>query len=193
MKRICVYCASSSKIDDSYFEAARRLAVKLVSHDVTIVYGGGAAGLMGCIADTAIEHGGHVVGVIPKFMTEVEWQHKELEEIHVVADMHERKKKLLEGTDAVIALPGGSGTFEELLEAISLKRLGLYTKPIIIMNINNYYDPLIELLEKSIRESFMSVAHRSMWTVVSNPDDIMKAIDNSPDWSADAISFAAVK
>lgn len=193
MKRICVYCASSSKIDDSYFEAARRLAVKLVSHDVTIVYGGGAAGLMGCIADTAIEHGGHVVGVIPKFMTEVEWQHKELEEIHVVADMHERKKKLLEGTDAVIALPGGSGTFEELLEAISLKRLGLYTKPIIIMNINNYYDPLIELLEKSIRESFMSVAHRSMWTVVSDPNDIMSAIENSPDWSSDAISFAAVK
>ena len=193
MKRICVYCASSSKIDDSYFEAARRLAVKLVSHDVTIVYGGGAAGLMGCIADTAIEHGGHVVGVIPKFMTEVEWQHKELEEIHVVADMHERKKKLLEGTDAVIALPGGSGTFEELLEAISLKRLGLYTKPIIIMNINNYYDPLIELLEKSIRENFMSETHRKMWTVVSDPNDIMSAIENSPDWSSDAISFAAVK
>ena len=118
---------------------------------------------------------------------------EELEEIHVVADMHERKKKLLEGTDAVIALPGGSGTFEELLEAISLKRLGLYTKPIIIMNINNYYDPLIELLEKSIRESFMSVAHRSMWTVVSDPNDIMSAIENSPDWSSDAISFAAVK
>lgn len=193
MKRICVYCASSSKIDESYFDAAEKLAAQLVSHNVTIVYGGGAAGLMGCIADTAIEHGGHVVGVIPKFMTEVEWQHKELEEIHVVADMHERKKKLLEGTDAVIALPGGSGTFEELLEAISLKRLGLYTKPIIIMNINNYYDPLIELLEKSIRESFMSVAHRSMWTVVSDPNDIMSAIENSPDWSSDAISFAAVK
>ena len=193
MKRICVYCASSSKIDESYFDAAEKLAARLVSHDVTIVYGGGAAGLMGCIADTAIEHGGHVVGVIPKFMTEVEWQHKDLEEIHVVADMHERKKKLLEGTDAVIALPGGSGTFEELLEAISLKRLGLYTKPIIIMNINNYYDPLIELLEKSIRENFMSETHRKMWTVVSDPNDIMSAIENSPDWSSDAISFAAVK
>ncbi len=193
MKRICVYCASSSKVDKSYFDAAEKLAAQLVSHDVTIVYGGGAAGLMGCIADTAIEHGGHVVGVIPKFMTEVEWQHKELEEIHAVADMHERKKMLLEGTDAVIALPGGSGTFEELLEAISLKRLGLYTKPIIIMNTNNYYAPLIELLEKSIRENFMSESHRKMWTVVSDPDDIMSAIENSPDWSADAISFAAVK
>ncbi len=193
MKRICVYCASSSKIDESYFDAAEKLAIQLVSHDVTVVYGGGAAGLMGCIADTAIEHGGHVVGVIPKFMTEVEWQHKELEEIHVVADMHERKKMLLEGTDAVIALPGGSGTFEELLEAISLKRLGLYTKPIIIMNINNYYAPLIELLEKSIRENFMSESHRKMLTVVSDPYDIMSAIENSPDLSADAISFAAVK
>ncbi len=193
MKRICVYCASSSKIDKSYFDAAERLAVQLVSHDVTVVYGGGAAGLMGRIADTVIEHGGHVVGVIPKFMTEVEWQHKEVEEIHVVSDMHERKKMLLEGTDAVIALPGGSGTFEELLEAISLKRLGLYTKPIIILNTNNYYAPLIELLEKSIKEKFMSEAHRDMWTVVSDPDKIMTAIGNSPEWSSDAISFAAVK
>ncbi len=193
MKRICVYCASSSKIDESYFDAAERLAAQLVSHDVTIVYGGGAAGLMGCIADTAIEHGGHVVGIIPKFMTEVEWQHKDLEEIEVVSDMHERKKRLLEGTDAVIALPGGSGTFEELLEAISMKRLGLYTKPIIIMNINNYYAPLIEMLERSIRENFMSEAHRNMWTVVSNPDSVMDAIENSPEWSADAILFAAVK
>lgn len=193
MKRICVYCASSSKIDESYFDAAERLAVQLVSHDVTVVYGGGAAGLMGCIADTVIEHGGHVVGVIPKFMTEVEWQHKDLEEIHVVADMHERKKMLLEGTDAVIALPGGSGTFEELMEAISMKRLGLYTKPIIILNINNYYAPLIEMLEKSIRENFMSESHRKMWTVVSDPLLVMEAIERSPEWSSDAISFAAVK
>lgn len=193
MKRICVYCASSSKIDESYFEAAERLAAQLVSHDVTIVYGGGAAGLMGCIADTAIEHGGHVVGIIPKFMTEIEWQHKDLEEIHVVSDMHERKKKLLEGTDAVIALPGGSGTLEELLEAISMKRLGFYTKPIVILNINNYYAPLIEMLERSIRENFMSETHRKMWTVLSDPDDIMSAIESSPEWSADAISFAAVK
>lgn len=193
MKRICVYCASSSKIDESYFEAAERLAAQLVSHDVTIVYGGGAAGLMGCIADSAIEHGGHVVGIIPKFMTEIEWQHKDLEEIHVVSDMHERKKKLLEGTDAVIALPGGSGTLEELLEAISMKRLGFYTKPIVILNINNYYAPLIEMLERSIRENFMSQTHRKMWTVLSDPDDIMSAIESSPEWSADAISFAAVK
>lgn len=193
MKRICVYCASSSKISESYFEAAEKLAAQLVSNDVTVVYGGGAAGLMGRIADTAIEHGGHVVGVIPKFMTEVEWQHKDLEEIHVVADMAERKKKMLEGTDAVIALPGGSGTFEELLETISLKRLGLYTKPIIILNTNGYYAPLIEMLEKSIRENFMSEAHRQMWTVVSDPGEVIDAIEKSPEWSADAISFAAVK
>ena len=193
MKRICVYCASSSKIDESYFGAAERLAAQLVSHDVTIVYGGGAAGLMGCVADTAIEHGGHVVGVIPKFMTEVEWQHKELEEIHVVADMHERKKKLLEGTDAVIALPGGSGTFEELLEAISMKRLGLYTKPIIIMNINNYYAPLIEMLEKSIKENFMSEAHKKMWTVVSDPKDVIDAIEKSHDGNSKFCKRATCK
>lgn len=193
MKRICVYCASSSKVDKTYFDAAEKLAIQLVSHRITVVYGGGANGLMGHLADTVIKHGGHIVGIIPEFMKEIEWMHKQVEEIQVVADMHERKKKLLEGTDALIALPGGSGTLEELLEAISLKRLGLYTKPIIIMNTNNYYAPLIEMLEKSIRENFMSEEHRKIWTVVSEPDDIINAIENSPKWSADAISFAAVK
>jgi uncharacterized protein (TIGR00730 family) len=193
MKRICVYCASSSKVDKSYFDAAEKLAIQLVSNGVTIVYGGGANGLMGHLADTVIKHGGHIVGVIPEFMKEVEWMHKSVEEIQVVADMHERKKRLLDGTDALIALPGGSGTLEELLEAISLKRLGLYTKPIVIMNTNDYYAPLIDMLEKSIHENFMSEVHRKMWTLVSDPGDIINAIENSPKWSADAISFAAVK
>jgi hypothetical protein len=193
MKRICVYCASSNKVDKSYFHAAERLAIQLVSHGVTVVYGGGANGLMGHLADTVIRHGGHIVGIIPEFMKEFEWMHKQVEEIHVVADMHERKKKLLEGTDALIALPGGSGTLEELLEAISLKRLGLYTKPIVILNVNDYYAPLIEMLEKSIREKFMSEEHRKIWTVLPDPDDVIAAIKNSPCWSADAISFAAVK
>jgi len=192
MKRICVYCASSNKVDKSYFDAAEKLALQLVSHNITVVYGGGANGLMGHIADSVIKHGGHIVGIIPEFMKEVEWMHTEVEEIHVVNDMHERKKKLLEGTDALIALPGGSGTLEELLEAISLKRLGLYTKPIIILNVNNYYAPLIEMLEKSIRERFMSERHRDIWTVISDPDDVITAIENSPAWSDDAIGFAAV-
>jgi len=193
MKRICVYCASSNKVDKIYFDAAETIAVKLVSNGITVVYGGGANGLMGHLADTAIKHGGHVVGIIPEFMKEIEWMHPKVEEIHVVSDMHERKKKLLDGTDGLIALPGGSGTLEELLEAISLKRLGLYTKPIIILNVNDYYVPLIEMLEKSIREKFMSGEHRKIWTVVSDPEDIIAAIENSPKWSADAISFAAVK
>ncbi len=192
MKRVCVYCASSNKIDNTYFEAAAKIAGQLASHNITIVYGGGSAGLMGRIADTAIKLGGHVVGVIPKFMTEVEWQHNGLEEIYVVADMHERKKMMLEDSDAVIALPGGSGTLEELLEAISLKRLGLYAKPIVILNVNDYYSPLIEMLEKSIRERFMSERHRNIWTVISNPEEIITAIKNSPQWSDDAINFAAV-
>ena len=193
MKRICVYCASSSKVDKSYFDAAERLGTELVSHGVTVVYGGGANGLMGHLADTVIKHGGHIVGVIPEFMKEVEWMHKSVAEILVVADMHERKKKLLEDTDALIALPGGSGTLEELLEAISLKRLGLYTKPIVILNTRAYYAPLITMLEKSIREHFMSPVHRKMWTIVSEPEEVIEAIQNSPDWSGDALSFAAVR
>src|SRR5438128_662891 len=129
--RVCVYAASSAHCAPEFLQAARQLGVLLAQAGATVVYGGGAVGLMGAVADGALEAGGHVIGIIPRFMTEVEWQHTGLNTLEVVEDMRERKHRLLTGSDAVVALPGGCGTLEELSEAITLKRLGIYFNPII--------------------------------------------------------------
>ncbi|KAB2870969.1 MAG: TIGR00730 family Rossman fold protein, partial [Bacteroidales bacterium] len=132
--KVCVYCASSNKVDEKYFKATEILAKNLAKNGITSVYGGGSNGLMGCLADTALQEGGKVIGILPHFMDKVEWGHKNLTELILVKDMHERKRLLIEGVDAVVALPGGCGTLEELMEVITLKRLGKFTKPIIILN-----------------------------------------------------------
>ncbi len=122
------------------------MAEVLVDHDVAVVFGGGGHGLMGCLADRVVERGGRIVGIMPHFMREMEWNHKQLDETVFVDDMHERKKRLLRNSDALIALPGGCGTMEELLEAITLKRLGQFTRPIVILNTDGFYDPLLDML-----------------------------------------------
>jgi uncharacterized protein (TIGR00730 family) len=134
---VTVFCASSRKSPAKYFRVAEELADILLMHHVGVVYGGGAVGLMGCIADRYIEHGGNITGVIPEFMVKVEWAHPGVKNMLIVQDMHERKKKLVENTDDVIALPGGTGTLEELMEVLALKRLGKY-KPIILLNADGY-------------------------------------------------------
>ncbi len=193
MKRIAVYCASSSKIDTRYFSDAGRLANSLVEFGAEVVYGGGAVGLMGKLADTVIRRGGKITGVMPHFMKDLEWAHPGLTDIVFVETMHERKHKMLEKTDGLIALPGGTGTLEELLEAITWKRLGLYTKPIVILNSNNYYDPLKEMLERCISENFMNEKHREMWEFVDDPKNVIEAIENAPLWDSKAIEYAVVK
>lgn len=190
--KVTVYCASSAKVDAKYFEVARELALEFVKNNITVVYGGGSHGLMGCIADTVLENNGKVVGILPRFMEKVEWGHKGLTELTLVNDMHERKKLLIKDVDAVVALPGGCGTLEELSEVITLKRLGMFTKPIIILNTDGFYDDLKKLLDKMIDEKFMRPEHAEIWSFVDNPSDIIPAIKKAPQWSADAISFAAV-
>lgn len=190
IKRICIYCASSNQVDAKYFDATRKLAEILASQQITVVYGGGATGLMGELATSAIRAGGQVIGIMPEFMREVEWAHREVKEFLFVGDMHERKKKFLEYADALIALPGGCGTFEELLEAITLKRLGLFLKPIIILNQEGYYDPLLQMLDRAVSEKFMSNMHKHIWTVVREVDDILPAIASAPAWSHDALHQA---
>ena len=190
--RICVFCASSSKVDARYFEATKVLAQELVSKDVTIVYGGGSYGLMGCLADTALGYGGKVIGILPRFMQKVEWGHKNLTELVLVKDMHERKKLLIQDVDAVVALPGGCGTLEELMEVITLKRLGKFTKPIVILNTDNFYYHLKEMLQKMIDEHFMRNEHNAIWQFVCSPEEVIPAIENAPHWDSDAINFAAV-
>lgn len=190
--RICVYCASSAKIDEIYFEATERLAKILVNSKVQVIYGGGGHGLMGKLADTVLAHGGQIKGIMPQFMNEVEWAHKSVTDFEFTKTMHERKAKFLENIDALIALPGGTGTLEELLEAITLKRLGQFTKPIIILNTNGYYDPLIQMLERCVEEKFLRPIHAEMWTFVNQPEEVMSAINQSMEWDENAISFAAV-
>jgi len=189
--KICVYCASSTKINTAFFKATEALAKELVKEQVQVVYGGGGVGLMGQLADTVLAEGGEIQGVMPQFMNEVEWGHKGVVDFIYTETMHERKAKLINGVDAVIALAGGTGTLEELLEAITLKKLGLFTKPIIILNTNGYYDPLKEMLERCAEERFMRVQHLEMWSFVEKPEDVLSTIKNTKEWSSDAIQFAA--
>ena len=190
---ICVYCASSARVDPIYFEATERLAKEFVKAKVHVVYGGGAIGLMGRLADTVIAEGGTIKGVIPKFMDEVEWTHRNLTEVELVDTMHQRKAKFLDNVDAVVALPGGTGTLEELLEAMTLKRLGQFTKPIVILDTNGYYAPLRAMLEKCVTERFMKDKHLSMWSFVTEPEDVLPTIRRTPDWDKNAIQFAVVR
>lgn len=193
IKRVCVYCASSARIDQVYFEATKRLATSFVEHQIEVVYGGGAIGLMGQLADTVLEKGGKITGIMPHFMREVEWAHRHVTDFVFTDTMHERKQKFLEHVDGLVTLPGGSGTFEELFEAITLKRLGLFTKPIVILNTKNFYSPLEELLERCIAENFMASEHRAIWTFVNEPEQVVEALQNAPIWSADAIQFATLR
>jgi uncharacterized protein (TIGR00730 family) len=192
IEKVCVYCASSRKADGVYFEDAKKLGEILAKNSITLIYGGGAVGSMGNIADGALSENGKVIGIIPKFMVELEWAHKGLTELRIVQSMHERKDLMLEGVDAAIALPGGCGTLEELMEAITWKRLGIFTKPIIIVNTKGFFDNLVKLLEHSISEKFMSEKHGTMWSVINNVEDVIPAIKSAPPWSNDARSFAVV-
>lgn len=191
--RICVYCASSDGADPVYKEAAFRLGAEIAAAGGTLVYGGGGKGLMAAVADGALSKGGEVIGVIPRFMIEVEWQHPGLANLEIVEDMRERKHRLLTGSDAVVALPGGSGTLEELFEAITLKRLALYFNPIILLNTKNFYAPLHAFMQQTVQERFMNPQHIDMWSMVDDVADVLPRIRATPRWHEDARSFAGVR
>ncbi|MDR2917891.1 MAG: TIGR00730 family Rossman fold protein [Tannerella sp.] len=171
IQSVCVYCASSTRIDPVYIEAAERLGALLGEHGIRVINGAGSIGLMRIISDAALKNGGTVTGVIPRFMMQNGWGHSGLTELIEVDTMHERKQIMADQADAVIALPGGCGTLEELLEIITWKQLGLYNGPIIILNTNGYFDPLIEMLNRAIEEQFMHPGHASIWTVVNTPEE----------------------
>jgi len=192
MQTICVYCASSTQIKPSYFDATSSLAQILAKANLSVVYGGGSNGLMGQLADSVLAEGGKITGVIPRFMCEVEWNHTNLTELILVETMHERKEKMATMADAVVALPGGCGTLEELLEVITWKRLGIFTKPIVIVNLEGYFDALITMLDRAVDEHFMRDEHREMWKVVETPEEVLSAIQNSTAWDSNARSFAAL-
>jgi len=189
---VCVYAASSKTCHPEFHDAARRLGVFLADRKMDIIYGGGRVGLMGALADGALSRGGRVKGVLPRFMNDLEWGHNGLTELHLVEDMRTRKHHLLSDSDAVVALPGGCGTLEELLEAISLKRLGIYLNPIVLVNTRRFFDPLLQLLASAIEERFMDKRHQAMWQVVSEPEEVAEAFATAQTWLPDARNFAAL-
>ncbi len=191
-RAVCVYCASSRSAHPEYREAAHQLGATLAVHGYTIVYGGGAVGSMGALADGALSRGGRVVGILPRFMAELEWGHKRLTELQLVEDMRTRKHLMLTRSRAAIALPGGCGTLEELLEAITLKRLGLYLNPIVLVDTRGFFQPLIEVLSHAVKERFMDERHLGMWQVVARPEEVPQALEAAPAWTAEARGFAAV-
>ena len=165
LRSVCVYCASSTKIPAIYFEVANELGRLLGELQLNVVNGAGNIGLMRAVSDATLAAGGTVTGVIPHFMVEQNWYHKGLTQLIEVETMHERKQKMANLSDACIALPGGCGTLEELLEIITWKQLGLYVNPIVILNVNHYYDPLLQLFEQAIQEQFMRPQHQRLWAV----------------------------
>lgn len=190
IRSVTLFCASSRKSPQTYVTAALQLADILIDHQIGVVYGGGAVGLMGCIADRYIERKGNIRGVIPEFMVKVEWVHPGVKNMQIVRDMHERKKLLIDGTDAVIALPGGTGTLEELLEVLALKRLGKFLNPIVLLNTQHFYDPLISLFNSMVDNHFLRHEHLDAYRVVDHPSEVIDAILNSPEWNEGAIEKA---
>jgi uncharacterized protein (TIGR00730 family) len=191
-RAVCVYCASSQISHPEYRETAFRLGNVLASHGLSVVYGGGARGSMGALADGALRAGGKVIGVLPRFMADLEWGHQGLTELELVEDMRIRKHTMLARSQGAVALPGGTGTLEELLEALTLKRLGLYLNPIVLVNTRGFFDPLLRLLANAIEERFMDDRHAQMWEVVAVPEQVPEALERAPRWTAEARSFAAI-
>lgn len=192
--RVCIYASSSDYAPAAYAVDAARLGGILARAGCEVVYGGGSRGSMGAIADGALAAGGRVVGILPRFMADLEWGHAGLTRLELVEDMRERKHRLLTGSDAVVALPGGSGTLEELFEAITLKRLGLYSNPILLLDTLGYWQPLLKFLdEQVIAQRFLNPEHRELWSLVSRPEDVLGAIAAAPRWGEDARALAAVR
>jgi uncharacterized protein (TIGR00730 family) len=189
-RRVLVFCASSGSCDPVFHDAAATLGEAIADAGHTLVYGGGAVGSMGALADAALAGGARVLGIIPRFMRDLEWAHSGLTELRLVDDMQQRKREMLRMADAIVTLPGGTGTFEELFEAMTSKRLGLFSKPIVIVNQDQFYDPLFKLLHSSVEERFMHDAHLEMWQSVDTVADALPAIESAAHWPSDAVRFA---
>ncbi len=191
IESILVFCASSTVADPVYREAAAELGGAIARAGRTLVYGGGAVGSMGALADAALAERGDVIGILPNFMEELEWAHSGLTRLETVVDMQERKRRMTAASDGVVALPGGCGTLEEVFEVITAKRLGLYLGPVVFLNQKGFFDPCIELLERCVSERFMGERHLEMWQVVDEVSQVIPTLDATAPWPTDARSFAS--
>jgi len=187
VRRICVFCGSSAGKDPVYTERAAALGKLLAERGIGLVYGGASVGLMGAVADGALAAGGEVIGVIPKHLMRVEIAHANLTELHVTADMHERKAKMAELSDAFLALPGGAGTLEELAEIWTWAQLGLHGKPLGLVDVAGYYRPLHEFADHMVAEGFLKQEHRDLLFFDEDPAALLAAFaayepPASPKW-----------
>jgi uncharacterized protein (TIGR00730 family) len=180
LRRVCIFCGSSTGVRPEYRAAAEEIAIRLASRDVGIVFGGGCVGLMGVVADTALAHGGHVIGVIPSAMVAREIAHRGLPDLRIVASMHERKALMASLSDAFIALPGGFGTFEEFCEVVTWTQLGLHRKPCGLLNTAGYYDPLVALFDRAVGDGFIRPENRQIVVADSDPGALIERLVDTP-------------
>ena len=192
MQSVCIYCASSTQIDEKYFRAAESLGTLIAQRGLRLITGAGNMGLMNAVEEAALAAGGEVTGIIPSFMIKEGWHHTGLTELIETASMHERKQMMADLSDGAIALPGGCGTFEELLEVITWKQLGLYLNPIIILNLDGYYNHLIAQLDKALEDKFMRDIHAGIWQVATTPEEAVELLFSTPNWDKNVRKFAAV-
>jgi len=189
---VCVFASSSSRIDPKYVQAAAELGSLFARSEMNVIYGGGGIGLMGALADAVIENGGSITGVIPSFMNDEGWGHPLVNDMIITTDMGDRKKNMFARADAVVALPGGIGTLEELTEAITLKQLGLFRGPVVILNTLNYYKSLIDFLEHMVSGNFLRSVHKDMWVIADTPEDVLNALSNDKGWIDDPRKIAKI-
>lgn len=177
IKNICVYCGASNRVSDIYLQAADDVGRLLAENGIGLIYGGGRLGLMGKVADSVLAGGGRAVGIIPQHLQDREERHDELSELHIVDTMHVRKQMMTERSDAFLILPGGYGTMEEAFEILTWKQLGLHNKPILFLNIRDFWNPLKELKQHLFDESFIKDDDLKLFGIVDNLDQILPEIE----------------
>ncbi|MBQ7191747.1 MAG: TIGR00730 family Rossman fold protein [Paludibacteraceae bacterium] len=192
MRSVAVYCASSSQVRESFFREAYRLGECLATEGIELIYGDGGIGLMGELARGVLDKGGKVTGVIPQFMVDEGWNNPLSTRTIVVETMHERKARIEQLADAMVAMPGGIGTFEELLECLTWKQLGLHTKPVVILNVDGYYDALLKCIDLMVEEKMLRDWHRDMFAVVKTADKVLPALRTMKPWNVSIRSEAKI-
>jgi uncharacterized protein (TIGR00730 family) len=178
MNSICVYSGSSDKTHQDFQDAAYEMGAVLAGEGIVLVYGAGSTGLMGAVADGALESGGKVVGVMPEIFNTPKLAHQKLTRLEIVEDLHQRKARLAELADGFIALPGGFGTMEELFEILTWAQIGLHTKPIGLLNVRHYFDPLLDFIDSARAEGFIYTEHRSLFSASEKPSVLLKVLQN---------------
>ncbi|MGC1241894.1 MAG: TIGR00730 family Rossman fold protein [Chryseosolibacter sp.] len=173
---VCVFCGSGSGENPVYAETARKLGILLAEASVRLIYGGGNIGLMGVIADAVMEAGGKVTGVIPAFLMKKEVGHRGITDLEVVESMHQRKRRMADLADAFIALPGGWGTLEELSEILTWKQLGLISQPVLLLNTNQFFDPLLDQMRLMVKEGFLQSGYFNFLQVENTPEKILASL-----------------